>query len=75
MSPDPSGPRADRPNPPTVRPESPQPVHERPLLDLPSDEPTGTTGRFVLVACAILGVMIAAAVVVFWLIYWKAQHR
>lgn len=70
-----SDPSPTRQTPPPPRAEGDGPVHERPLLELPDDEPTGTVLRFVLVAGAILGAMIAAAVVVFLLIYWKAQHR
>jgi hypothetical protein len=71
VSPSPTHPpttRADPPAPPT-------PIHERPLTELPSDAPTGTFARFVLVAGCILGVMVVAATIVFLLIYWKAQHR
>lgn len=62
-------------HPPTTRPEPRAPIHERPLTELPSDEPTGSFGRFILVAACIVGVMVLAAAVVFALIYWKAQHR
>jgi len=75
VSPSPTAPNTTRSAPPTERPESPAPVHERPLVDLPSDDPTGSFARFVLVAGCILGVMVAAAAIVFLLIYWKAQHR
>ena len=71
----PADPDPVSPVPPGARPDRPQPAHERPLTQLPSEQPTGSFARFLVVAGVILAAMLIAVGAVFALIYWKAQHR